>query len=578
MDNLTNDHFRAEQIRIRLRLKLEYQREKINMEYKYREQNLQIENKKLVYPNQKEAVCEIIKHFSNGKHVVCLIAQPGVGKTGVALELGYKVATHPDDNIIVETENIHTHCGMNDVEWKEQYERNMLSSLTKNISHRSIIRKSERQLHDLTNGLIITDECHIASGKSMSQSKVLREAGLLNIDNLAHKNNKLCDISATPEGILEDIKKWGNKAAIVILKPGPIYKGFQDMMDEHRIRNAPELNTQTDVANFLNIFEMRYAGHPKRFFPMRGLTGDVLDNIRTVAIRMGWVVIHHDSVYTIENVDELMSTAPVKHTIISIKEYWRASKRLIRTHIGGTYEKPPKKRNTSATSQGLTARQCDNYTYEGEWLNPELRPLHYCDLTAIEEYVNWFNNGGDYAISPYTSANIKSKDGIVKSRQTLLHASNVDGLDEVEDIASNGTEGNNTTLGQIYGMTPEVIGDEPQNIGATPQVYSLSELFPIQSDAMEWGRNHINWDGEWNARQNQSNPTKVNPCNPDGSPGITHIRYRGGSHLILNEAEFRRQRDFGKFGSGVRCVPIKNGDTLSYIIVYKTSWLRLVVA
>ena len=540
----TNDQMRAEQIRLE---DLEQQREQINMEYKHCVRKLARTNKQLVYPNQKEAVFEIIEHFSTGKYAVCLLAQPGVGKTGVALELGYRVATHPDDEHIIQKENIHTHCGMNDVEWKEQYARNMLPSLSLNIAHRSIIKNFSRKLHDLENGLIITDECHIASGKGMSQSKVLKEAGLLNIDNLAHKKNKLCDISATPEGILEDIKKWGDKAAIVILKPGPIYKGFQVMMDEQRIRDAPELTTEADVANFLNIFDSRYAGHPKRFFPMRGLTGDVLDNIRTVAIRMGWKVIQHDSVDTIPNVDELMSTSPDKHTIISIKEYWRASKRLKRTHIGGTYEKAPKKRNTSVTAQGLTARQCDNFEYEGEWLNPDLRPLHFCDLPAIEEYLEWFNNGGDYAISTYTSVNIKSKDGRVKSRQTLLHSSNVEGLDEVEENPSNILPNDN---------------------------YNTSDIFLSQTEAMEWGNSHINWSGVWNNARQQRNTWKVNPCNPDGSPGITHIRYGGEAHPITTEALFKRQGNFSRFGFGVRCVPIKTGDTLSYIIVYKTSWLR----
>jgi len=528
---------------IRLQLKLSHQRQRLAMEYTHRAEMLETYNKQLVYPNQKEAVVEIIGHYADGKHAVALIAQPGVGKTGVALELGYTVATHPDDDIIVETNNIHTHCGMNDVEWKEQYEKNMLPSLRSNIAHRSIIKNSTRELHELVKGLIITDECHIASGKGMSQSKVLKEAGLLNIDNLAEKNNKLCDISATPESILEDLKKWGDKAAIVILNPGPIYKGFQIMMDEQRIRDAPELNTIEAVENLLNIFETRYAGHTKRFFPMRGLNDEVLDHIRTVAIRMGWKMMHHDSVDTIPNIDELMSNPPDKHTIISIKEYWRASKRLIRTHIGGTYEKAPKKRNTSATSQGLTARQCDNYTYEGDWLNPHLRPLHYCDIGAIEQYVDWFNHGCNYASGTYTSANIKSKNGRVKARASLVHPSNVYGLDEVDSA---------TDVEEV-------------------DHYQMSAIFTLQ-EAMEWGNSHIHWDGEWNRRL-QRTPWKVNPCNPDGSPGTTHIRYRGEPHPIETEAVFRRG-DFSKFGDGVRCVPIQIGDHLSYTIIHKTSWLR----
>jgi hypothetical protein len=544
--NSTNDQLRADKIRARIQLTLTQQREKIHMEYNHRVAELAIDNKQLVYPNQKEAVFEILNHYFNGKHAVAVCAQPGVGKTGVALELGYRVATHPDDNIIVETNNIHTHCGMNDVEWKEQYEQNMLQSLRSNIAHRSIIKKSSRKLHDLQNGLIITDECHIASGMGMTQSNVLKEAGLLNIDNLANKNNKLCYISATPEGILEDIKKWGDKSAIVYLKPGPIYKGFQIMIDEQRIRDAPKLNTEVDVANFLNIFETRYAEHSKRFFPMRGLHTDVINFIYTVSIRMGWDIIHHDSGDTIHNVDDLMSMSPDKHTIILIKEYWRASKRLIRTHIGGTYEKSPKKRNTGVTSQGLTARHCDNYEYEGEWLNPDLRPLHFCDLTAIEEYLEWINNGCNYAGVTYTSANIKSKNGIVKSRESLLHKTNVTGLDETDD--------------------------NQEIITAANDIYQMSNIFQSHAEAMEWGRNNINWDGVWNT-QKQSNPINVTPCNPDGSPGITHIRNRGQSVLILDEVAFRRQGDFSRFGSGVRCVPIKTGETLSFTIVYKSLWL-----
>jgi hypothetical protein len=544
MDKLTDEQIRVN----KTCLSMKQQRERVNIEYKHRTEILELENKQLVYPNQKKAVDEIIHHYTNGKMAVCLVAQPGVGKTGVALELGYRVAIHLDDNIIVDTANIHTHCGMNDVEWKEQYEKNMLPSLRVNIAHRSVIKNSLKELQVLENGLIMTDEGHIASGKGMSQSKVLKDAGLLNIDTLIVKRNKLCQISATPEGIIEDMNKWGDdKAALVILKPGPIYKGFQTMIDEQRIIDAPELITLNDIEQFLDIFESRYNGHTKRFFPMRGLTGEVLEHIRTVAIRKGWEVKHHDSIDTIDDVDKLMSTPPNKHTIISLKEYWRASKRMKRTHIGGTYEKPPKQRNTSATSQGLTARQCDNYVYEGDWLNPNLRPLHFCDLVAIEEYLDWYNNGCNYKIATYTSANLKSKNGKVKSRKTLLHPSNIDGLDEVKFNSSDNSLNNNN--------------------------YLLSEIFQSQSDAMEWGNSHINWSGDWNTRE-QRNTWRVNPCNPDNSPGNTHVRYAGKAYPITTEAEFKIQGNFSRFGYGVRCVPIKTADTLSYIIVYKASWLR----
>ena len=110
-----------------------------------------------------------------------------------------------------------------------------------------------------------------------------------------------------------DLEKWGNKAARVILQPGPIYKGLQIMLDEQRIRNEPELNTIDQVRSFLNELQERYRQSTNRFFIMRGLTDNTLDLIRTITTELGWSVIHHDSVDTIPNVNALMSSPPARN-------------------------------------------------------------------------------------------------------------------------------------------------------------------------------------------------------------------------------------------------------------------------
>jgi hypothetical protein len=101
--------------------------------------------------------------------------------------------------------------------------------------------------------------------------------------------------------------------------------------------------------------------------------------------------------------------------------------------VGGSYEAPAQKRNTTCTSQGLSARFCDTYKYVGDYLNPDLRPLHFCDVTAITEYVNWFNNRGNFHTSPYSGSMIRSDGkGNVRAQQTKVHPTNTVGIEYVE--------------------------------------------------------------------------------------------------------------------------------------------------
>jgi hypothetical protein len=149
-----------------------------------------------------------------------------------------------------------------------------------------------------------------------------------------------------------------------------------------------------------------------------------MENIYHAATILGWKHTTHNSETRISEIDEIMEHAPTHHTIIFVKGFWRASKRIVRKHVGGTYETVPKKRNTTATAQSLAARFCDNYEYSGDELNIDLRPTHYTDLHAIEEYLNWFDNDCDYTLANYTSARIKSKGGEVDAKPSKMHPSN----------------------------------------------------------------------------------------------------------------------------------------------------------
>jgi hypothetical protein len=416
-------------------IKRRQQRENVMKQFKDKEEMLVIDNKKLIYPNQKEAADKCVEAYNQGALLVTLVAQPGTGKTGTAQEVMRVFATNEDDEKFIFTEDIWACSGMNDNDWEKQFKDNMVDSFKENVFHRQNFIKQQERLKTIKNALIIPDECHIASGAKMTLAKTLQHAGLLDIEILRYRKIKMLDISATPESVLYDLNEWGNNAKVVKIQPGPIYKGFEVMLKEKRIIEAPILDTYENVLDFLYFLDDRYSDSTNKYFPMRLLDENIKNIITDICEELDWdEPLIHDSETRIEDIDEKMKTAPKKHTIIFIKGFWRASKRLIREHVGATYEAIPKKQDMTSTSQGLTARFCDNYVYEGDQLDINKRPLHFCDKDAIKKYVEWFNNDCDFSKSEYKSHRIKSNGkGKVISKHSKVHESIVKNLHSEEE-------------------------------------------------------------------------------------------------------------------------------------------------
>jgi len=411
------------------KIKKRQQRENILKSIRDREEYLELEEKKFIYPNQQEAADKCIEAYKNGAVAVCLIAQPGTGKTGTAQAVMINMATNENDEEIIYTENIINCTGMSDNDWETQFKESVLPAFRDNIFHRQNLIKQKDKLRSMKDGLIIPDECHIASGSKMTIAKILKEVGILDVNVLEMRNIKMLDISATPDAVLHDYKKWGQKCAIVKIQPGPSYKGFEVMLKENRIIDAPSLKNIEDYYELLQFLDERYKNTTKKYFPFRLLDPVKINILESVCNDLDWDYLNHNSDERIDKIDTLMKNPPTKHTIIFIKGFWRASKRISGQHVGATYEPIPKKRDVSVTGQGATARFCDNHEYSGDQLDINLRPLHYCDKGAIEKYVEWFNNDCDFSVSEYKSHRISSNGkGKVNSKETKVNPKIVNGI------------------------------------------------------------------------------------------------------------------------------------------------------
>jgi len=410
------------------------QRENVLKCKKDAEELLALKGKKLTYPNQKKAADEILKAYDEGAVVVVLIAQPGTGKTGTAQEVMIQMATNTNNDKMIMTKDILTCTGMSDKDWEDQFKDKLLPPFKDNVFHRQKLVKQIHQLSSLKNALIIPDECHAASGSKMTLAKLFSDAGLLDVHVLQKNNIKYLEISATPGPVLQDLKKWGSKCRIVKIVPGASYKGFQTMLDEGRIINSPTLEEPKDYEDLLRFLIKRYEPTTKKFFLFRLYDQAKIILLKQFGEEFGMEFLQHNSDDRIDEIDDMMKEAPIKNTLIVIKGFWRAAKRLVPEHVGATYEMIPKKRDVAVTGQGLTGRFCDNYEYSGDHVNANLRPLHYCDKEAIEEYMEWFNHGCDYNTSVYSSRSISSNGkGNVTSKKTKMHPSRVNGLEDTDD-------------------------------------------------------------------------------------------------------------------------------------------------
>ena len=412
------------------------QYEQVDLDFR-RKQLLLPQGERLVYENQAEAAAEITQHFLAGKRWVVLIAQPGMGKTGTMLETVRQQCMRTQNAPLID--DIMVCTGMSDTDWERTMRDGLLQCFRDRVFHRGRLPKPE-DLSKMRNGLIVADECHIACATSNVLGKTLKAAGLLDINSLVERNMCMLEVSATPEAVAEQLRLWGDLAAVVMLKPSPIYKGFQSMLDDKCLHDASEfdLKKPADALRLLSTWDERYAGHSKRWFPCRVYSSDARNAIMSACRALGWDEPKvHDSASRIDDIDAAMEKPIFKHTVVLIKQFWRASKRLIRTNVGGTYETTPGKMDTTATSQGLTARFCDNFIWKGEQTDVNLRPLHFTDIAAVRQYLNWYNEGCVYGKVPYDAARMKSDGtGPVKAPKSKVHPTNVVGLEGVIDVSN----------------------------------------------------------------------------------------------------------------------------------------------
>ena len=377
-------------------------RDLLNMKFKQRCKRMERRGEQYIYKEQSKYASDILSAFKNNIHLSTFVAPVQWGKTGVIISLIHKCCT--DETLFINPNNVLVITGMSDNEWKQQTKKRLIKEFRPAVNHLHDILNMNFD-EDFRDALIIIDECQIASQDKQSIRKMFLRNNLNNLDYLREKNIRIVQTSATPDNVLVDCMEYDNTehyTAIVNLDlsdPTRSYKFFTDI-DETRLKETMDLTYQPNVDK---LFEDILSFNKPRWHIIRipstkkDADNETINNLELTAKKKNCDIKYHMMHNKIDDEvdpEQLLSERPKsnKHTIILIKNKWRASKSYPDKYIGVVHERFTQNKPEFATEvQSLAGRMVGHGKLQSK--NP---PIIYCQLRCIHEYINLFNNNFDY--------------------------------------------------------------------------------------------------------------------------------------------------------------------------------------
>ena len=212
---------------------------------------------KLLYHQEQEKTADSVVNcilFTASVVFQLVRAMIQTGKTGCMLAVIEKCfLLEKKTGNRIDPSNIYITTGLSSNDWKQQTEKRMPEYFKTNIYHRGELKQLGKKLAGKRDALIMIDEVHVASKENMTMDKVLKELGFKNHELLLANNIRIVLFSATPAGIMKDLRKWGDEyAAEHTMNPGTGYTGIKELLETGRVCQAKELYIDSDPTAEMN--------------------------------------------------------------------------------------------------------------------------------------------------------------------------------------------------------------------------------------------------------------------------------------------------------------------------------------
>lgn len=282
--------------------------------------------------------------------------------------------------------------------------------------------------------LVIIDEIQIAAKEHQTVHKAFEKAGFYDKDYLLKNDIKIVEFSATPDGAMYDIMKWGDHSFKIKMHPGDKYTSCFDLKNQGRVFQYGDLCGYDNKKNKVDY------GAIESTFKMLKQVIDKFDNPLYHIIRIpnstnGENVIKnfkyfinkdiqlktYDKDSDIDDINSLLKTKPENHWFIFIKEKLRCSKTLTKDYLGVLYERYTKIPNDSVIIQGLIGRMTG---YDDNGIS-----ICFTNIESIEKYEKlWNSNFEDREVEWISHTTRKSKNKLLTSRGTYNNPKLIDGM------------------------------------------------------------------------------------------------------------------------------------------------------
>ena len=408
------------------------ERENVAVQYRIMEARAKIAGRQLTYPVHDELAGRVVAAFrDDGVTCVSLLCPMQFGKTSILHRTAFLLTTTEE---MIDPNNVFVLCGLNDIDWERQTKERLIEKWRPNVLHRPRIRSElVDRIGNKTNILLIIDESHIACEADHTISTILHQMGIMDIEFLTSRNIRILHVSATPSAVLVDMMRWTDKYHKKIVSKLPDnYVSFQTMFDEDRVKRATPLTSAEAIRNYFDDI----ANDPiPRYHIVRCVkeNRDVFNMMKLIGYDYNFVVRRHDSAHRIENIDTLLDTPPMKHTLIVIMHFWRAARTLNDAHIGTCYENVAKAKCSDTEAQGLAGRLCG----VGKRRGPDGPIIYSNNPQQLRNYMTLLANDFEYSRCDHNSRTLKTSKakGIIRCKATMVHPEDVAGLVIHDDAA-----------------------------------------------------------------------------------------------------------------------------------------------